>query len=77
MGQKVNPIIQRLSYNKKWSSKWFNIINYAQLLKEDFEINQFLINWFNQHKIYIKNIYIKRNNYNIIIYIQYYTYKKK
>ena len=23
MGQKVNPIVLRLSVNKNWSSKWF------------------------------------------------------
>ena len=39
MGQKVNPIVLRLSANKDWSSKWFaKGKEYANLLHEDLKI---------------------------------------
>ena len=39
MGQKVNPIVLRLSVNKDWSSKWFaKGKEYANLLHEDLKI---------------------------------------
>ena len=43
MGQKVNPIVLRLSVNKDWSSKWFaKGKEYANLLHEDLKIKQLL-----------------------------------
>lgn len=42
MGQKVSPIGFRLGINKTWDSKWFRAKNYAQWLKEDFQIRKFV-----------------------------------
>lgn len=41
MGQKVNPISLRLTLNKKWSSKWFDKVNYRTNLIEDIKIRDF------------------------------------
>ena len=43
MGQKVNPIVMRLSLNKAWSSKWYaKGDDYANLLHEDIKIRRFI-----------------------------------
>ena len=43
MGQKVNPIVLRLSVNKDWSSKWFaKGKDYANLLHEDLKIKDYI-----------------------------------
>jgi small subunit ribosomal protein S3 len=41
MGQKVNPVGFRLVVNKDWNSKWFSDKDYAELLKEDFQIQNY------------------------------------
>lgn len=43
MGQKVNPIGFRVAFNPSWSSTWFDQKNYARLLKQDLEVQSFLI----------------------------------
>ena len=43
MGQKVNPIVMRLSVNKDWSSKWYaKGTEFANLLHEDLKIRKYL-----------------------------------
>jgi small subunit ribosomal protein S3 len=42
MGQKVNPVGLRLGINRTWDSRWFADENYAQLLREDLKIREFL-----------------------------------
>ena len=43
MGQKVNPIVMRLSVNKSWNSKWFaKGEDYANLLHEDIKIRNYI-----------------------------------
>ena len=43
MGQKVNPIVLRLSVNKDWSSKWYaKGKEYANLLHEDLKIKKLI-----------------------------------
>lgn len=43
MGQKVNPIANRLGINRTWDSRWFaNTKDYAALVKEDFEVRKYL-----------------------------------
>ena len=43
MGQKVNPIVLRLSVNKDWSSKWYaKGKEYANLLHEDLKIKSYI-----------------------------------
>ena len=42
MGQKVHPVGFRLGITRTWSSRWFADNNYAQLLKEDIRIRQYI-----------------------------------
>jgi small subunit ribosomal protein S3 len=43
MGQKVNPISNRLSLNPDWQSKWFaSVGNYRKYLIADFKIRDFI-----------------------------------
>ena len=43
MGQKVNPIVMRLSLNKDWGSKWYaKGDEYARLLHEDLKIRKYI-----------------------------------
>ncbi len=43
MGQKVHPLSLRLKINKVWSSKWFaSKDKYAELLKEDMQIRNYI-----------------------------------
>ena len=44
MGQKISPTSFRISFHKKWFSRWFGLgKKYAEFFKEDFAIRQFLI----------------------------------
>jgi len=42
MGQKVNPIANRLGIIKGWDSNWFGGNNYGEKLVEDFRIREYL-----------------------------------
>jgi len=42
LGQKTNPIGQRLGIIKTWDSKWFAKRNYKELLHEDLNIRKFI-----------------------------------
>jgi small subunit ribosomal protein S3 len=42
MGQKVNPIANRLGIIKGWDSNWFGGSNYGDKLVEDFRIREYL-----------------------------------
>jgi len=43
MGQKISPTSFRISFHKKWLSRWFGLgEKYAEFFKEDFAIRQFL-----------------------------------
>ena len=42
MGQKVNPISNRLGIIKGWDSNWFGGNNYASKLVEDTKIRNYL-----------------------------------
>jgi small subunit ribosomal protein S3 len=43
MGQKVNPISNRLGIIKGWDSNWYGGRNYSEKLVEDFKIREYLI----------------------------------
>jgi small subunit ribosomal protein S3 len=43
MGQKANPIGNRLGYIKGWDSNWYGGRNYAEKLVEDDKIRQYLL----------------------------------
>ena len=43
MGQKVNPIGQRLQINRTWDSRWYaNSTEYGELLHEDLAIREYV-----------------------------------
>jgi small subunit ribosomal protein S3 len=42
MGQKVNPISNRLGIIRGWDSNWFGGNNYAEKIKEDSQIRKYL-----------------------------------
>lgn len=42
MGQKINPTSLRLGTIRNWKSNWYSDRNYAELLRQDFEIRKFL-----------------------------------
>jgi small subunit ribosomal protein S3 len=42
LGQKVHPVGFRLGYVKPWQAKWFDERNYAQLLKEDWDVRKLI-----------------------------------
>ena len=42
MGQKVNPIGMRLGIARTWNSKWFSDKDYANILKQDLDIQKFV-----------------------------------
>ena len=42
MGQKVNPIGNRLGIIKGWDSNWYGGDNYVEKLHEDYEIRRYL-----------------------------------
>jgi small subunit ribosomal protein S3 len=43
VGQKIHPEGFRLGVNRTWSSRWFGKGNYADLLKEDMRIRDFVM----------------------------------
>ena len=42
MGQKTNPIGNRLGYIKGWDSNWYGGRNYGDKIAEDFKIRQYI-----------------------------------
>lgn len=42
MGQKTNPIGFRIGYTKKWESLWYAKNNYAEHLKHDYLLREFI-----------------------------------
>ena len=42
MGQKVNPTGYRLGIIKTWSSRWYANHNYAELVREDIKIREYI-----------------------------------
>lgn len=42
MGQKTHPIGFRLGVNKTWSSRWFNVKDYATFLHEDLKLRSYI-----------------------------------
>lgn len=42
MGQKISPTSMRISVNKDWRSRWFNIKKYPEFLKEDVTLRSYM-----------------------------------
>lgn len=41
MGQKTNPIANRLGIIRGWDSNWYGGKNYKNRIKEDYQIDQY------------------------------------
>jgi len=58
MGQKVNPISNRLGIIKGWDSNWYGGNNYADKIVEDYKIRKYLMA--RLHKANVSKIIIER-----------------
>lgn len=70
MGQKVNPVVFRLSLNKNWSSKWFaEKGRYKELLANDILIREFILKKLKNAGI--ARVVIERsiNKLNIVLFV--------
>jgi len=68
MGQKTNPIGNRLGIIRGWDSMWFGKKDYADYIKEDHFIRQYInerVQKMSRNKI-ISHIYIERKTGNIL-----------
>ena len=68
MGQKVNPVGFRIGITRTWSSKWYATgSNYAQLLKEDIKIREYIGKKFSEAGISVVEIERAARNLKINI----------
>ncbi len=65
MGQKVHPVGFRLGITRTWSSRWFAVNNYKDLLLEDIKIRKFINKKFEAAGI--ANVEIERAKPNLRI----------
>ena len=65
MGQKTNPIGLRLGINKTWDSLWFDEKNFADRIKEDLVIRNYIMNKYKSASI--AKVEIKRTSENASI----------
>lgn len=66
MGQKVHPLIQRIGFIKDWNSRWISSKkDFAQNLKEDFNIRNFIKERYKQAAV--SRIVIERFTERIVI----------
>ena len=62
MGQKTNPIGLRLGINRDWDSTWFDERNFADRIKEDLVIRNYVTNKYRTASI--AKVQIKRTAEN-------------
>lgn len=67
MGHKVNPTSLRLQITDTWKSKWFSSSNFAQYLREDVQIREYLEK--SLRRAGLVRIEIERNNAGALIVI--------
>jgi len=65
LGQKTNPIGLRLGINKTWDSLWFDEKNFADRIKEDLVIRNYIMNKYKSASI--AKVEIKRTSENASI----------
>ena len=66
MGQKCNPIILRVGINRTWNSVWYaSRRDFAQYLKQDFEIKKFIFSYFQRQLV--ERVYIERLHKKCIV----------
>ena len=70
MGQKVNPIVQRLNINREWEAKWFtkNKDIFASYIKEDCKIRSYFSSIERNSQIVKVNILRSSNTINIHVF---------
>jgi small subunit ribosomal protein S3 len=59
MGQKTNPIANRLGFIRFWDSNWYEKKNYKDNIFEDYQIRRYIYN--KLYNLNISKIYIERN----------------
>lgn len=69
MGQSINSNAFLICNTKKWTSKWFNLLNYADIINQDVFIKQLIDQELKTHKITQGNYIIERLVNKINIYI--------
>ena len=66
MGQKSNPIILRVGINRTWNSVWYaDKKDFANFLKQDFEIKKFIFSYFQRQLV--ECVYIERLHKKCIV----------
>lgn len=66
MGQKSNPIILRVGINRTWNSVWYaSKSNFADYLKQDFQIKDFVSSYFQRQLV--ERVYIERLHKKCVI----------
>ncbi|MBI5076897.1 30S ribosomal protein S3 [Candidatus Falkowbacteria bacterium] len=68
MGKKINPKIFRVKQTRTWDSRWFAIKNYAQNLRQDLNIKEYLKKKLLSSFVSQVNIERTAKEVNIIIY---------
>jgi len=66
MGQKSNPIICRIGFNKTWDSRWFaKKDHYVQFLVEDMQIRKYIKD--NLHAAAVSKVVIERSGKKVSV----------
>jgi hypothetical protein len=75
MGQKINPIIFRLSNTNRWSCKYIEkkSIDSSLYNYNDIEIRKFIIRFFNYYGLIVQNLKISYFNDSLHIFVSYFT----
>jgi ribosomal protein S3 len=75
MGQKINPIIFRLSNTNNWPSKYIEKKSSDSALYnfKDIEIRNFIIRFFNYSGLIVQNLKLSHFNNSLYIFVSYFT----
>jgi hypothetical protein len=75
MGQKINPIIFRLSNTNRWPCKYIEkkSINSSLYNYNDIEIRKFIIRFFNYYGLIVQNLKVSYFNNSLHIFVSYFT----
>ena len=65
MGQKINPISNRLGYTVRWRSRWFDLKNYPAYLLEDQKLRKLIFQQL--RKASLANIEIERFGNEVVL----------
>lgn len=66
MGQKTNPIVQRVGINRTWNSVWYSSKNeFSEYIRQDYELKKFIAKYFQRQLV--ERVYIERLHKKCII----------